>query len=444
MLYDEYKKKMEKAYIIKNKILKFKYPAIVLISSLIIAFVIIAVMMGRSSGIEIASNFTYGDTIEYSCNPYMSEVIRYEFSSKEDSNWTEEVPTYVGDYQIRAISKGMFGEKVASVKDFSIDKKILNIDIVENKILYGTYPKTSLDGILSTDSLSGISYTFEDLSKSETTITITLSGIQIIDSNGVDVTSCYQMYSNATSGQSIEFEPRSIGLVPDISDKVYDGLALVYNNTYTVLYNEIGYEDEIVVTSSIKNSKNEVVSEAIVPDTYTISIENIYINGSSNYTNYTVTTSTKEVEITKRDIVIETSSQEKIYDGTYLEASSSSDIYLSSGYTLAYNDTLSLSTNTSKILNVGEKSNVLEAIIYNSNNEDVTDYYNISYNYGTLKVSERDLYITSSSSTKVYDGTALSSKSYTYTNLVEGESINLVSNNSIKELLVVVLLNLFV
>ena len=54
---------------------------------------------------------------------------------------------------------------------------------------------------------------------------------------------------------------------------------------------------------------------------------------------------------------------------------------------------------------VGSSLNTISATIVDENGADVTEYYKIEYQPGTLKVFHRSLQVLANSATKVYDGT---------------------------------------
>jgi hypothetical protein len=80
------------------------------------------------------------------------------------------------------------------------------------------------------------------------------------------------------------------------------------------------------------------------------------------------------------------------------------------------------------VKNVGEYDNVLVYNIKDANGEDVTDCYNITYQYGTLKVDPRKLHVAVEDLTKEYDATPLKGSEYTLTDLVISQK--LISRNA--------------
>ena len=64
-------------------------------------------------------------------------------------------------------------------------------------------------------------------------------------------------------------------------------------------------------------------------------------------------------------------------------------------------------TLTESIIDAGEVENKGEIIIHNAKGEDVTDNYDITYDFGTLEVTKRAITITTFSDSKQFDGTPL-------------------------------------
>lgn len=423
MLYNDYKNKMIKAKKFKNIFNIIRWPLLGLVVAAIIAIITINSIKGSSkNGIEINSVYSYGEEINPSCEVKMSSVVRYEYKDSTNT-WSKTKPIKVGTYEVRAISKGLFGNKVSSKKSFEIVPTNLNIDIDTLIVPYGKYPESRTTGLVGGDTVVGLSYTYDDLSVSNTLVNMVLSSIKIVNNLGEDVTNCYNISSNASGGKEISFTELSLILKPEISGKEYDGIGVSYKNQYTILYDKkAGYNDIISVETTIKNSSGEIVEEAITPDTYEASIKTVYINGANLNPNYNITTETSSFEISKRDIVIETSSKSKTYDGEVLE---SKEITLNRD--LASSDNYSVVSNTT-ILNKSKEDNNVVIKIIDDNGNDNTSYYNISYVYGSLEVLAKDILVSTKSSSKTYDGLPLYCLEYECNDLILDDKINVLTN----------------
>ena len=422
MLYDQYKNKMIKLNKFKNNLLKFKWPFFTSILILVVTLIVISILKGKSFDIEIADSFTYGDKISYNCNPLMSKVKRFEFRNKNSDLWDSNVPTHVGKYEVRAITDGLFSERISYVKEFEIKKKDLTLDILDTTVEYGKYPDTTTDGLLDNDDISVLQFRYDNLNNTNTLVNLNLNNVKIVNNNNEDVTDCYNISSNATRGVDIEFSPLNISLIPDISNKVYDGEKINYFNTYNVVKNEIGYNDVITIETTFKDLSNNVVEEPIYAGKYYAQITKTYVNGWDN-PNYNIEKINKEFEIYKRDIEIDTKSCEKTYDGSFLV---NSDVSASSLVNLDYIKI----NNSARIINYGEVDNVVDLAIYHDS-LDVTSSYNIKYNYGKLKILKKNLNIFTSSATKTYDGTDLFNEEFSQVGLIDSDKLNVISNTKI-------------
>ncbi|MBQ8407373.1 MAG: hypothetical protein IJY39_00770 [Clostridia bacterium] len=113
--------------------------------------------------------------------------------------------------------------------------------------------------------------------------------------------------------------------------------------------------------------------------------------------------SVKQVKLT-----FTTESLEAVYDGTPL---TNHKWDLSSGK-LKDGHTLEIEFKGSQTL-VGESANAIEITIFDELGADVTSDYDITYNFGSLKVNPRVIVISSEDAEKIYDGTPLKNNKYT-------------------------------
>lgn len=121
-------------------------------------------------------------------------------------------------------------------------------------------------------------------------------------------------------------------------------------------------------------------------------------------------------------LTITADSDSKIFDGTEL----TKDSYTLTG-NLAEGDSITSVTVNGSQTEVGNSENVPNgACIVNAGGVDVTAHYFITYISGTLEVRAREVTITAGSAEKVYDGEALTTDTWTSTELAEGDYIQTV------------------
>lgn len=139
----------------------------------------------------------------------------------------------------------------------------------------------------------------------------------------------------------------------------------------------------------------------------------VYVFGSILITIITLLTvysslvSVGAVQTKTNDLVLTSKSISKVYDGTPLVVSNDEKNYveitggeLFSGHTIEY-------TYLGAQTEAGKSDNLFIAKIYDTNKADVTDRYNISYEYGSIEVNKREIVINADNIEKEYDGTSL-------------------------------------
>ena len=250
------------------------------------------------------------------------------------------------------------------------------------------------------------SYTNTELGAGDSIESVTITGSQTtvgtsnnVPSNAViknaadvDVTASYDItYTNGT----LEVTKKAVTITADSDTKVYDGTALTKDSvtsdglitgdtidSVTVVGSQIniGTSDNVPSNAVIKNAADEDV---------TASYEITYEKGT--------------LEVTKRTLTITAGSDSKVYDGTALTKNSFTADGLATGDSIAEEDI----TITGSQTVVGSSDNVASgAVIKNANSIDVTANYEITYNNGTLTVTQASVTvtITGHNNTADYDG----------------------------------------
>jgi hypothetical protein len=234
------------------------------------------------------------------------------------------------------------------------------------------------------------------------------SGAVITDASSNDVTSNYDItYSNGTLEVT---KATGDTLSVDGFTGTYDGLSHSITVNNTVLGDTVYYSTDGGTNWSTTNPGFTDVGDYTID----VKVEN---------PNYEDRTSSGTVNISKRDITITAVNDSKVYDGTEL---TNSGYNITEG-TLADGESLDSTTVSGSQKYVGNSSNVPSgAVITDTESNDVTSNYNITYINGTLTITEADISIefTSASDSKIYDGTPLSNDGYTYVgDLIDGDII---------------------
>ena len=423
MLYDNYKNKIKKIANVKNVLVFFRF-VFLAIFVLIVLFVITFVSSkGKlKKGITMPSNINYGEEYNFDVETFFGGGLKYfEYREESQTEWTTEKPVKAGTYYVRAVTNKVFGSRTSAEYKFTINKINLDLIITSDTITYGDYPIYSATGLKNNDRISQITFAFDSFNKSTTNINIDLQSVVVNDSNGNNVTDCYTLLSN---GKEVAFEKKDITINPEFEDEiVYSGNEVTYENTYTI-NTSLGYDDISVVEGKIYDlGGNEV--HAILPGDYVVKINqyNIKHGEIDTTSNYNVTAMNKYFTIAKKEVIVNTNSDSKLYDGTYLT---------NNGFTcngLIGEDRAALETidlpSIKYYVDKGIK-NTLSIKIYDKDNNDVTDsLYSIIYNYGTLSINKKPIVVTTTSNdTFPYDGATYSCATLSDISLLSGSFVN--------------------
>jgi hypothetical protein len=278
-------------------------------------------------------------------------------------------------------------------------------------------------------------YNGKSLSKSTFTYTALVTGHVItcsVAGSITDVGSVYnvpsgaKIYTNSdkttevTSNYNISYVKGSLSVTArpvtykaDNQSKTYDGSALSASNTATETAGDglvSGHTATFTCTGSItdKGSTTKTLSSVTIK------------SGSTDVTsNYSITKNNGLLTISARGTTVTAGSKSKTYDGSALSYYNATASHLASGHTL------SSYTCSGSITNFGSTNNVPSAAkITNSSGTDVTSNYTIYYENGTLTINKRSTTVTAGSTSKTYDGTALSYYNALASNLVSGHTLD--------------------
>ncbi|MFA7628625.1 MAG: hypothetical protein WCY37_04460, partial [Candidatus Dojkabacteria bacterium] len=362
--------------------------------------------------VEMPSEIVYGETINESGSAVFSGVL-YEYRAEGETLWTSNKPVRAGNYQVRVSSKGIFGTKTKQY-DVVVKPKVLNLALNEQEIMFGGEPSLSAD-LISGDKIAYVSFIFEDISSTQTNVTI--NDLIIEDSNGINVTESYEIPKQRFS---IMFTPIEITIAPTEATKIYDAKELISNQVTFLEGTKLlpGHTIEITTLGSITNvgeTENTI-------DSYHI------FDGDIDVTNnYNVTPNPGLLTITPRPITIETLSNEKVYDG--LALNQLNHLVLDNQLIETHYTIVNLNTT---MINVGEIENKLDISIYDGD-EDVTYNYQIDYINGLLRVTPKPMLIKTDSLKKVYNALPLNDESYEIIGdqLIEGHETRVSESPSI-------------
>ena len=226
--------------------------------------------------------------------------------------------------------------------------------------------------------------------------------IVISDAEGRDVTKNYKItFING----NLTVTPRPITVTADSDEKPYDGTPLICDKfTVTselewalVSWHEI--EAEVVGSQTdVGESANKVVAV------------HIYDGEEEKTDNYAITCVSGTLRVIPRPVLFTTASANWLYDGT---AHSDGDHWVSEASICnLLEGHRSVSSQWAQIREIGSTENTMVITILDADGSDVTKYYNVMYDCGTLRVVFAKVFVRTESAEKVYDGTELTCNEY--------------------------------
>lgn len=288
--------------------------------------------------------------------------------------------------------------------DYEIELKPGTLTVLKRKIelkaedaekVYDGTPLTMHEyKVLSGNLVSGHSATlnFEGEITNAGTVENTIS-VSISNVKKEDVTSNYDV--KCSSG-TLTVLPREITVRSLDYFKEYDGVALTGElDGYEITEGMLVEGNEISL--SLGGAQLEV-GESL--NTFTAAV--VDADGNNLTANYLITYLPGNLEVGLRAITVKSKSWTKTYDGTPLTLDEF-DILQGS---IPEIQTLTVVCNGS-ITNVGEEENGYSLSIVDADGNDVSSNYEITKQYGLLKVIEKGIIIKTHDATKTYDGTPL-------------------------------------
>ena len=233
----------------------------------------------------------------------------------------------------------------------------------------------------------------------------------ILDETGADVTDRYAIIEEFGT---VRITPRKIKLSCPGRFKVYDGEPL---KPWPVTL----MAGELVAGHTLETEDGNAL---VMPGTETAAPQyRILDAGGSDVTDqYEINENFGTLTVHPIPLTLTTESQRKQYDGKPLTAGGwkHADGQLLEGHRLEM-------TVTATLTQVGAVENQGTARVVDAQGKDVTELYELVYQFGTLEVTGIPLYITTGSAKKEYDGKPLQSQEWTLTGgtLAAGETLQL-------------------
>ncbi len=205
-------------------------------------------------------------------------------------------------------------------------------------------------------------------------------------------------------------------ILPLAAEVAYEGDAYRYGDEATFSA-ELAYEDVL--------AEVEFSFELLSEDRCTVQADSLAVigDGGEDMTDcYTLTLSPREAAFVRRPLSVTAKGGEKVYDGTPLSVQ---EYEITEG-SVAEGQRLQVDFSAS-VTDVGSAANDPVFSVTNENGEDVTRYYDVQWQIGTLTVTPRPLTFYTHNAERVYDGTPLTAHTYAITegSVAEGQRLQI-------------------
>ena len=269
-------------------------------------------------------------------------------------------------------------------------------------------------GLLPGHTVESVDYTCEPQTNVGT-YDIKLNNAKIVDADGKDVTALYQITYNY--GKLI-IDPCDVTVTIKGNTGTYE-----YDGTEkTVEGYTLDISNDLYKAADVKRVDSQAKIRATVPGTYQMGLkpEN-FENTNLNFNVTFVVKPDGKLTIENRPITITANDVTGKYDG---QPHGENGYSITAG-SLVDGHAATVTISGSKT-DAGEYEELLVPSgtkIVDAKNKDVTGYYDISYEDGTLTINKRSVTLTSETASKVYDGTPLTKPNVTVDGdgFVEGE-----------------------
>ncbi|MBQ7789017.1 MAG: hypothetical protein IJ398_05125 [Clostridia bacterium] len=413
MLYKEYENRIGKVIGFLKKLWDFRILIISVLSGILLlttAFLATKGILYGESGLP--EKIEYGQEYDFSASALFSDV-RYEYSKKGTNEWSEKKPTQVGEYLVRAVSNGSFGEKEGEEFSFLIVPKKITVTIKDEAVRYGDMPSVQA-ALAYSDTVECDSFTYKDITQQKTTASPIKEKIRILSKDGKDVTASYEI---STQGKEITFTKRPISLLVENAEMEYDGTRLT-SQAYEISGGTLAKGDKLIATFELYQ-----IEVGACQNTPTLRIVNA--KGKEVTSHYDISKTIGSLTVKKRTIIVYTGAQAFMYDGNEHK---SEYFKLDEKTPLLEGDTIEY-VSSPAITNAGQSYNSIEFSIKNKDGVCVNDNYNIIYTEDSLlTVNKRPIIITTDSGVFDYDGYLHSQESHSVTG---GEGLALGHNTAV-------------
>lgn len=399
--YDNYKNRIEKLAKAKRILHKFRFLIGGALGVIIAGSVGLMVAKGvYTSDMSLPALISFGE--EYKPT-YAKAFLASESSQKVEyrrdgeNEWTTQKPVKAGKYSARTVSPKLVGYSYSNVVDFEIVPIDASFTITGSSVVYGNVPAHSVTGLIAGHSVDLNELVFN---YSDNEVTVDESTFKITDGNGDDFTDCYNV---TFSGKQLAVSQRSITVKPQSASYTYGDSISYDGNT----------ADEKTTVERLANGDTIEITTRLVKDgwgvskiedagNYSVEVQTCRIShgGEDVTSRYNISLQPATVRVDKRRVTFTTESGSKVYDGTALKKEGLTSQNLVSGHYAEPDGELPA------VIDAGRFNNKYSVNIFNADGKDVTDNYAVSYGYGVLEITRREVTLTTNDKEWTYDGEA--------------------------------------
>ena len=307
---------------------------------------------------------------------------------------------------------------VSGSANFTINPKAVTITANDASKAYNGIALTE-SGFTTTALETGDTHTFTVVMTEGSTITNIGTEPNVIATvDGTAVTTGTETaignYLVTTANGTLTVNPKAVTITANDASKAYDGTALTESG-FTTTALETGDTHSFTVAMTEESTITNIGTKPNV--IATVDGTAVTTDTETAIGNYLVTTANGTLTITPKPLTITAGSDTKVYDSTPLTKNSYTHTELLTG------DKIEGVTITGSQTNAGASDNVLSAaVIKNSNNDDVTANYDITYTNGTLTVTPKPITVKADNKWKAY-GEADPRLTYTSGGLLNNDAI---------------------
>lgn len=411
MRYDNYRNKVLRLSDFLTKVVKHRVLISCIAGTIFTILIALWVTIGLPGRVTADAEIIYGDAYSCQAKAFLSTV-RYVYSPEGSEQWSTDQPYLPGTYQVRAVGRSVFGkDRPGKPTTFRILPLPLTIQVRENTITFGDAPTFVSDATKYGDQISCGGFVYDDLTAPATDVVPDVRQIQVLDVNGQDVTYAYNFQPQPVR---ITFNKRPLQLLVDSASKFYDGTALT-SDQYQTTGGSLGLCDSI--TAVFTGSQLEVGSSENTSSFAILHTENSNVLDVTAQYDLSIIDGTLTVD--QIPLHITTGTLEAVYCGQpiqYPEYTVEDSAMLLPGHWIE-------ATFVSDLINCGTYNNIATFRILDAQGRDMTAYYSITSQWGTIKITPAPLSVRTESATWVYDGTDHTHPVYTVEGLLPHHQI---------------------